>query len=93
MGRAVILNKIVTFVIDIVSMKSEKQNRVTYFIYCINAFANRYSLSPKQAFAYLQRFDGLKFLDECYEAEHQLSITDAVEDLSVICKRNGGQLQ
>ncbi|WP_293715578.1 DUF3791 domain-containing protein [uncultured Parabacteroides sp.] len=32
------------------------------------------------------------FLDECYEAEHQLSLSDAVDDLSVICKRNGGGL-
>lgn len=74
-------------------MKSEKQNRVTYFIYCINAFADRYNLSSKQAFAYLQRFDGLKFLDECYEAEHQLSIREAVDDLTIVCKRKGGLLQ
>lgn len=68
------------------------QNRVTYMIYCINAFAERYRLSAKQAFAYLQRFKGLTFLDECYEAEHQLSLSDAVDDLSIICKRNGGAL-
>lgn len=49
--------------------------------------------SAKQAFAYLQRFKGLAFLEECYEAEHQLSIYDAVNDLSVICKRNGGGLE
>ena len=74
-------------------MKSENQNKVTYIIYCVNAFAKRYELSAKQAFAYLRRFQGIKFLDECYEAEHQLSISDAVDDLYVICKRNGGQLQ
>ena len=68
------------------------RNRMTYFVYCINAFAEHYHLSPKQAFAYLHRFKGLEFLDECYEAEHQLSIRDAVNDLSIICKRNGGAL-
>lgn len=51
-------------------MDKQLQNRVTYIIYCINAFATRYRLSAKQAFAYLQRFKGLEFLDECYEAEH-----------------------
>ena len=50
-------------------------------------------MNAKQAFAYLQRFKGLAFLEECYEAEHQLSIHDAVNDLSVICKRNGGGLE
>lgn len=73
-------------------METRTQNRITYIIYCINAFARRFQLTPKQAFAYLQRFKGLTFLDECYEAEHQLSLEDAVEDLSIICKRNGGGL-
>ncbi len=68
------------------------RNRMTYMVYCVNAFAEQYHLSPKQAFAYLHRFKGLDFLDECYEAEHQLSIRDAVSDLAVICKRNGGAL-
>ena len=73
-------------------MDRQYQNRMTYFVYCINAFAERYNLSAKQAFSYLLRFKGMAFLDECYEAEHQLSIHDAVEDLSIICKRNGGAL-
>ncbi|WP_455636368.1 DUF3791 domain-containing protein [Parabacteroides sp.] len=40
----------------------------------------------------LHRFKGLEFFDDCYEAEHQLSIRDAVEDLTIICKRNRGAL-
>lgn len=61
-------------------------------VYCINAFAERYRLTAKQAFAYLNRFKGMDFLDECYEAEHLLSLEDAVNDLSIICKRNRGGL-
>ena len=60
-------------------MNKQQRNRVTYIIYCINAFAERYKLSAKQAFAYLQRFKGLVFLDECYEAEHQLSLSETEE--------------
>ena len=73
-------------------MERDTQNRITYIIYCVSAFANRYGLSNKQAYSYLNRFKGLNFLDECYEAEHQLSISDAINDLSVICHRNGGAL-
>lgn len=73
-------------------MDDKLQNRITYMVYCINAFAGRYRLTAKQAFAYLARFKGIAFLDECYEAEHQLSLEDAVNDLSIICKRNGGGL-
>lgn len=74
-------------------MNKKLQNRITYMIYCINAFAERYHLNSKQAFAYLNRFKGIAFLDECYEAEHQLSLNDAVNDLTLICKRNGGGLE
>lgn len=73
-------------------MSKEVQNRVTYMIYCVSAFASHFDLTFKQAYAYLKRFKGISFLDECYEAEHQLSIKDAVSDLSVICHRNGGAL-
>lgn len=72
--------------------KQKLQNRITYYIFCINLFAERYMLTPKQAFSYLKRFKGLAFLDECYEAEHQVSLEEAVSDLSIICKRNGGKL-
>jgi hypothetical protein len=57
-----------------------------------SAFANHHGLNFKQAYSYLKRFKGIAFLDECYEAEHQLSISDAVSDLSIICNRNGGAL-
>lgn len=73
-------------------MDKRQQTRLIYVIYCINSFADRYGLTAKQAFSYLMRFKGLEFLDECYEAEHQLSLDDAVNDLSVICRRNGGAL-
>ena len=73
-------------------MSKEVQNRVTYMIYCVSAFANHHGLNFKQAYSYLKRFKGIDFLDEYYEAEHQLSISDAVSDLSIICNRNGGAL-
>ena len=73
-------------------MSKEVQNKVTYMIYCVSAFAGHFGSNFKQAYSYLKRFKGFEFLDECYEAEHQLSISDAVSDLSVICHRNGGAL-
>lgn len=73
--------------------KSELSNKVTYIVYCVRSFAERYKMTIKQAFSYLNMFQGITFLDEYYEAEHQLSIKDAVNDLSVICKRNGGVIR
>lgn len=73
-------------------MSKEVKDKVTYMVYCVSAFAIHYGLNYKQAYSYLKRFEGIAFLDECYEAEHQLSIADAVSDLSIICNRNGGTL-
>jgi hypothetical protein len=73
-------------------MSKEQKDKLTYMIYCIRLFGERYNLFPKQAHSYLKRYGGLAFLDECYAAEHMLSLEDAVEDLSVICHRNGGGL-
>lgn len=68
-------------------------NKIEYINYCISAFAKQYAMSLPEAFNYLERYDGLAFLDECYEAEHLLSIENAIEDLVVICRNNGGQLK
>lgn len=70
----------------------EQSNRLAYFIGCIGAFAEKYSLTNSQAYRYLKRFSGLDFLDEFYEVEHTFSIEEAVDDLTAICQRNGGAL-
>lgn len=69
------------------------ENKVKYINYCISAFAGQYDMSLLQSFNYIERYGGLAFLDECYAAEHLLSIEDAVNDLTVICRNNGGRLE
>ncbi len=60
---------------------------------CVRNFARRMQLSDKSAFNYLYEHKGIAFLDEYYNAEHLLSIDDAVDDLIHVCKLNGGVLQ
>lgn len=69
------------------------ENKVKYINYCISAFARQYGMSLLESFNYIERYGGLAFLDECYAAEHLLSIEDAVNDLTVICRNNGGRLE
>jgi len=71
--------------------KKETFDRIEYVVACVGAFAQRYKLSNPQAYAYLRRFTGIDFLLDCYEAEHTLSIDDAVSDLQVLCSRKGGK--
>lgn len=72
--------------------KKEISDRIEYIISCTGEFALRHSLTNSQAYAYLKRFSGIDFLQNYYEAEHTLSIDEAVDDLATICHRNGGVL-
>lgn len=72
--------------------KKEISDRIEYVVACVGAFAHRYKLSNPQAYAYLRRFAGIDFLLDCYAAEHTLSIDDAVSDLKIICRREGGKI-
>lgn len=73
-------------------MSKEQSNIIEYLICVIGAFAHRFALSNAKSYQYLREFKGLNFLIKHYEAEHTLSIDDAVEDLAVICHRHGGAL-
>ena len=71
-------------------MKNTGWNRIQYYVLCISAFARQKGLSYTDAFNYLYEKKGLDFLIDCYEAEHTLSVDDAVNDLTLVCKNNGG---
>lgn len=72
--------------------QKEISNKIEYLVSCVGEFALRHSLTNSQAYAYLKHFLGIDFLIRYYEAEHQLSIDDAVEDFTLICHRNGGKI-
>ena len=74
-------------------MSQKKLKRyVEYFVACVSEFAQAHGLTHPDAFDYLERYKGLEFLERHYEAEHTLSFRDAVSELEIICKRNGGRL-
>ena len=66
---------------------------INYIVICISEFAKYKSISTKEAYKYLKQYKGIDFLNECYEAEHTLSLNDAVSDITEICKKNGGTIQ
>lgn len=59
---------------------------------CIRAFARRVNLPVRNVFQYLDRFRGIAFLVNYYPTLHLQSVDDTVDDLIVMCKKNGGQL-
>ena len=68
------------------------KNTIEFVVSCVGAFAERFNLSNVQSYSYLHRFGGIDFLFDFYDAEHTLSIEDAVMDLQMLCAREGGKL-
>ena len=63
-----------------------------YIVFVIGIFATKYSMSNANAYQYIRKFKGLDFLLRHYDIEHTLSIDDAIDDIIIVCKRNGGTL-
>lgn len=67
-------------------------NLIDYIVVCISEFANRYKMDMRDSYIYLSRNKGLEFLKEFYDVEHTLSFEDVLDDLAVICRKNGGEI-
>lgn len=72
--------------------RNQTYNVIEYVVACVSEFADRFKLTTAQAYAYLRRFKAIDFLVDCYDAEHTLSIDDAVEDMKNVCLNNGGRI-
>ena len=62
------------------------EKQIIWTVAVISEFAKAKALSVKQAFNYLN-------LQKHYGAEHMLSFEEAIDDLTAICQRNGGQIR
>lgn len=72
---------------------TETRKRINYTVACVSEFAKKYGISPKEAFQFLYEYKAIEFLKEHYDIEHTLSFDDAVEDMMVVCRNNGGELK
>ena len=73
-------------------MERVNNNLINWAVACVSEFGRQRELTLKVAFKYLLDYGGIGFIKEHYEAEHLLSIDDAINDLSIICRNNGGVL-
>ena len=71
-------------------MAKEDINILDYIIICISEFAKRYQMHAKDAYVFLNKNKGIEFLKEFYDVEHTLSFDDVLDDLTAICRKNGG---
>ena len=64
-----------------------------YIDFLICEFANEHDLSRGEALAFLEKYGAIEFLNEHFAIEHTLSIEDALDDMMIICRENGGMLE
>ena len=68
------------------------KDKIEYIVIFVQEFANRHSLTMRQAYQYLRRFKGVDFINRYYNAAHTQSFRDIVEDVTDYCHRQGGAL-
>ena len=65
---------------------------IPFFTACIRAFGRRFAMTRQAAFRYLHEYKGLSFLIEFYDVEHLQSMDETIDNLIIICQKNGGTL-
>jgi len=74
-------------------MAREERNMIGFTVALISEFAHRFGIHPRQAYAYLKRFNGMEHLREHYGVLHTQTFPDTVEALAQVCANNGGALR
>lgn len=74
-------------------MAREERNMIGYMVALVSEFALRFNIQPRQAYAYLKRYKGMKHLELHYSVLHTQSFPDTVDVLVQVCHNNGGGLQ
>lgn len=80
-------------VVELKSIKKPDKDIIDYVMTAIIEFARKHGLTIREASNYLNRFKGIDFLTDFYDIEHTLSFNDCVDDLTVVCQNNGGEIR
>lgn len=73
-------------------MSQSSIKRLNYLLVFVKLFADKFDLSEKQAFNYLDAHKGFDFVDRHYEAIHTLDFEYAIANIQEVCRANGGAL-
>jgi hypothetical protein len=77
-------------IIDIMSKRT--LDIIEYTIALVNEFAKRFGLSEADSFRYIDRYNGMKLIEQCYGIMHTLSFAESVDGMASYCRRQGGTI-
>ena len=66
--------------------------KIRFLTAAVHAFGQRFAMTRQAAYNYLREHKGLAFLIEFYDVEHLQSMDETIDDLLLVCKKNGGAL-
>jgi len=69
----------------------DKDLKIEFIALALIEYAVHKNIPIADAYSYLSKYQGISFLDECYNIEHTLSMENIIEDLDSVCENNGGQ--
>ncbi len=73
-------------------MQQNRLNKLNYLMVFVKKFADKFDLSEKQAFNYLDTHKGFVFVDKHYDVIHTLDFSYAIDDVQEVCRTYGGGL-
>lgn len=85
--------KIKVYVEDVFPSNDARMQQIQFMTVATCWFAEAKNISRKQAFAYLQKYQGIKFLQENYEYEQTLPKSQIIDDLTMICNNRKMETQ
>ena len=85
--------KISVYVDGLFPSNEVKMQQIQFMTVATCWFAEAKNVSRKQAFAYLQKYQGLKFLQENYEYEQTLLKAQVIDDLTTVCNHRKAECQ
>ena len=68
-------------------------DKIESIVMSIGEFGRTYSLSSHEAYAYLLKYKGIDYLDKYHAIGSCVPIESVVEDLSKVCRNNGGHIR
>ena len=71
---------------------TEQRKQINYTVALVSEFARKHRLSQQEAFEFLFAHRAIAFIKENYDIEHTLSFEEALDDMMIICRNNGGVL-
>lgn len=73
-------------------MEYSIKDKIEWTVIFIREFSQRHGLTFKQAFNYLQQYQGINFVDRHYDFLHTQSFLSVVDDMTLYCHKMGGNI-